>query len=159
MANSLHGKKILFIGNSYTFYGNTVIHKGYTVLTRERRDNDPGYFYQLCKANGVDVSVTNWTFGSHNLTDFFAENGCDAHRDCHGHRHQDYLEDGYIYYVDSHGNPINFKGMKGDANVGVNAPCLVCTVHTKAAWDAYVESQSGGGVELPEIGEGEGNGE
>ena len=95
----LQGKKILFIGNSYTFYGNTVIHKGYTVLTREKRDNDPGYFYQLCKANGVDVSVTNWTFGSHNLTDFFGENGCDAHRDCHGHRHQDYLEDGFFDYV------------------------------------------------------------
>ena len=96
---TLHEKKILFIGNSYTFYGNTVIHKGYTVLTRERRDNDPGYFYQLCKRNGMDVSVTNWTFGSHNLTDFFAEAGCDAHRDCHGHRHQDYLEDGIFDFV------------------------------------------------------------
>lgn len=99
MANSLQGKKILFIGNSYTFYGNTVIHKGYTVLTRERRDNDPGYFHQLCKANGIAVSVTNWTFGSHNLTDFFREGGCDAHRDCHGHRHQDYLEDGVFDFV------------------------------------------------------------
>ena len=58
MANSLHGKKILFIGNSYTFYGNTVIHKGYTVLTRERRDNDPGYFYQLCKLGGMYPSPT-----------------------------------------------------------------------------------------------------
>lgn len=99
MTASLHGKKIIFLGNSYTFYGNTVIHKGYKVLTQAERSNDPGYFYQLCKAKGMEVAVTNWTFGSHNLTEFFREEGCNAQRDCQGHRHQDYLEDAYFDYV------------------------------------------------------------
>jgi len=99
MMASLHGKKIIFLGNSYTFYGNTVIHKGYKVLTQTERSNDPGYFYQLCKANGMEVSVTNWTFGSHNITEFFREEGCNAQRDCQGHRHQDYLEDPCFDYV------------------------------------------------------------
>lgn len=50
---------------------------------------------------------------------------------------EEYLRDDYVYLVDSVGNPLNYHGLHGDANVGVNAPCITCTVHTKAAWDAY----------------------
>lgn len=96
---ALQGKKIIFLGNSYTFWGQTVIHKGYEILTQEERSNDQGYFYQLCKAKGIDVAVTNWTFGSHNLTDFFATDGCAANTDCNKEFHQYFLKDAYFDYV------------------------------------------------------------
>ncbi len=95
---ALEGKKILFIGNSYTFFGNAVIHKGYTVLTQEERSNDQGYFYQVCKANGVDVSVTNFTFGSHHTTDIIGEQ-CESERDCDGEYHKYFLQDPSFDYV------------------------------------------------------------
>lgn len=60
-ATGLHGKKVLFVGDSFLFFGNCVIRKG------ENRYDDRGYFYQLCKANGIDVTVTNYTFASTGL--------------------------------------------------------------------------------------------
>lgn len=96
---ALQGKKIIFLGNSYTFWGQTVIHKGYEVLTQLERSYDQGYFYQLCKANGIDVSVTNWTFGAHDIVDFFLQDGCGAERDCDGEFHQYFLKDPYFDYV------------------------------------------------------------
>ena len=62
---ALSGKKIIFIGNSHTYYGNAVVQKGETVLTQSERSKDRGYFNQICKSNGISVSVTNWTFGNH----------------------------------------------------------------------------------------------
>ena len=73
---ALQGKKIIFIGNSYTFWGQTVIFKDQDVLTQDKRSYDHGYFYQLCKANGNDVAVTNWTFGGHNISAMF-DGPCD----------------------------------------------------------------------------------
>ena len=70
---ALQGKKIIFIGNSYTFWGQTVIFKDQDVLTQDKRSYDQGYFYQLCKANGIDVAVTNWTFGGHDITAMFSQ--------------------------------------------------------------------------------------
>jgi hypothetical protein len=93
----LNGKKILFIGNSYTYYGKTVLEKNQTVLTQEARSNDQGFFYQLCKANGANVSVTNWTFGGHDFVDLF-EN-CTANRGCDGVDHKSYLTDRSFDYV------------------------------------------------------------
>jgi len=53
-----------------------------------------------------------------------------------------HIADNYIYLVDKNGNPQNtFKGLFGDMNVGVSAPYLLCNVHTKAQWDAYLISQ------------------
>ena len=53
-----------------------------------------------------------------------------------------HTKDNYIYLVDKNGNPVNnFKGIHGDKNVGISAPYLVCTVHTKQHWDAYLASQ------------------
>ena len=54
---SLDGKKIIFIGNSYTYYGKTVLEKKQTILTQAERSNDHGFFYQLSKENGANVFV------------------------------------------------------------------------------------------------------
>ena len=96
--NALEGKKVLFIGNSYTYYGRCVIEKKQSVQKQEYRENDKGYFYQLCKANGVNVSVTNWTWGGHNLEHLFGGN-CTADRGCDGLDHTKSLKDHYFDYV------------------------------------------------------------
>lgn len=98
-AEALQGKKIIFIGNSYTFWGQTVIFKDQDVLTQDKRSYDQGYFYQLCKANGIDVAVTNWTFGGHNITAMF-DGPCDKGDDrCNGEYHEYFLKDAYFDYV------------------------------------------------------------
>ena len=99
-AGVLAGKKIIFIGNSYTQAANVVIDYGYSKLTQQERIYDQGYFYQLCKANGVDsVNVTAWCFGGHNITDTFAEACTKADKPCTGENHPGYLEDPYYDYV------------------------------------------------------------
>lgn len=95
--NVLDGKKVIFIGNSHTYYGMTVLEKTQSVLTQEARSNDKGYFYQICKSNGADVAVTNWTFGNHSFDDLF--NHCDADRGCNGVDHLSYLTDRNYDYV------------------------------------------------------------
>lgn len=67
----LNGKKFLIIGNSYVYNSLSVVKKSNSVVDQESRSNDQGYFYQLCKANGYEVSVTNWTFGGHGLYELF----------------------------------------------------------------------------------------
>ena len=94
---SLDGKKIIFIGNSYTYYGKTVLEKKQTYLTQASRSNVKGFFYQLCKENGANVEVTNWTFGAHDFTDLFKN--CTANRGCDGVDHASYLVDrNFDYY-------------------------------------------------------------
>lgn len=101
--NILDGKKVIFLGNSHTYYGRSVMGKGVSILTQEPRSDDTGYFYQLCKANGADVSVTNWTFGGHYLTALF--NTCDSDKSCNGVHHEEYLVDrNYDYVVMQDGN-------------------------------------------------------
>ena len=96
---SLDGKSIIFIGNSYTYYGQTVLEKSQKYLTQEERINDHGYFYQLCKANGMDVKVTNWTFGGHGLSHLFG-GSCSANRGCNKEDHKAYLTElNYDYVV------------------------------------------------------------
>ena len=75
-----NGDKIIFIGNSFTYYGKCVLEKGQSVYGLDKRANDKGYFYQVCKANGLEVSVTNFTFGGHALKDFYS--GCCGCFDC-----------------------------------------------------------------------------
>ena len=57
MKHMLDGKKIIFIGDSFVFCGKVVVEGS------SSRYNDRGYFYQLCKSVGAEVSVTNWTYG------------------------------------------------------------------------------------------------
>ena len=96
---ALNGKKIIFIGNSRTYYGKCVIDKGQEVFSQEKRTGDQGYFYQVCKANGVDITVTNFTFGNHNPTDFYT-GSCAADRGHDGHDHlADLVDRDYDYVV------------------------------------------------------------
>lgn len=96
-SNMLDGKKVIFIGNSHTYYGKTVLEKTQSVLTEAARSNDKGYFYQICKSNGAEVSVTNWSFGNHSLKDLFVE--CAANRGCNGVDHLSYLTERSFDYV------------------------------------------------------------
>ena len=96
--NPLDGKKIIFIGDSYTYYGQTVLEKSQTNLTQKSRSGDKGYFYQLCQSKGVNVEVTNWTFGGHTLDALFGGN-CSANRGCDGEDHKAYLTDKFFDYV------------------------------------------------------------
>ena len=95
---ALQGKKIIFIGNSYTFFGNTVIFKNQDVLTQAERSYDHGYFYQLCKKNDIEVAVTNWTFGSHDISSMFG-GACYSGELCLDEYHEYYLQDAYFDYV------------------------------------------------------------
>ncbi|MBR4863807.1 MAG: SGNH/GDSL hydrolase family protein [Oscillospiraceae bacterium] len=58
---SLDGKRVLFVGDSFLFTGRAVLLN--KEVTEEGRRYDTGYFYQLCKAKGAEVAVTNWTYG------------------------------------------------------------------------------------------------
>lgn len=84
----LDGKKVIIIGNSFTYYGKTVIDQGQYIKTKIKpaRFNDKGYFYQICKQNGANVQVTNWTWGGHGLNDIFS-GSCSADRGHNGHNH------------------------------------------------------------------------
>ena len=58
----LDGKRIIFIGDSFIYYGQVVLNGS------SSRYNDQGYFYQLCQSVGADISVTNWTYGGKGIT-------------------------------------------------------------------------------------------
>jgi hypothetical protein len=66
--NSLDGKTVVFIGNSFVYYGGCV-------TNLDQRQDDPGMFKQLCIANGENTVVYDCTYGAHNLSDFTAK-GC-----------------------------------------------------------------------------------
>ncbi len=103
VAHELEGKRIIFIGDSFVYYGQTVLEKSQSVLEQTARENDHGYFYQLCRANGIEVSVTNWTLGGHGLANHCAES-CAANRGCDGENHLSYLLNrDYDYVVISGG--------------------------------------------------------
>ena len=95
---SLNGKKVIFFGNSFTYYGKCVLTKGQSTFAQDLRTNDKGYFYRICAENGVDVSVTNFTFGGHRLKDFYS-GSCAADRGHNGHNHLENLTDRNYDYV------------------------------------------------------------
>ena len=95
--DALQGKSIIFVGNSYTFFGQAVMMKDVNDSTQVLRANDTGYFYQLCKAMGMEVTVTNWTFGGHDLTDSLG-NSC-THPHAPGTDHLGCLRDRKFDYV------------------------------------------------------------
>ena len=49
----------------------------------------------------------------------------------------EYLRNDYIYLINENGTDAVFKGVEGNLVQSVNAPYLVCAMHTKEAWDAY----------------------
>ena len=52
-----------------------------------------------------------------------------------------YYQDNYVYLVDKDGDPIDWHGFNGKANKDVEAPYIVCTIHTKEAYEAYLEEK------------------
>lgn len=114
--HTLNGKKILMIGNSFTYFGNCVVRKGRSILELPPRQQDQGYLYQLCKSNGAEVSVTNWTFGGHALRDTFSEK-CEFTKECTGANHVSHLTDlsyDYVYI------------QEGSRNLGVESTLAIC---------------------------------
>ncbi len=95
---SLHNKKVIFLGDSFVYYGNAVQRKTWELYRQEDRINDRGYFYQLCRLNGENTSVTNFTFGGHSLSAIMSES-CPVMKDCHGIKHLEYLTDRCYDYV------------------------------------------------------------
>ena len=95
---ALDGKRILFVGNSYTYYGRVVIPQGST-LSQAERNNNQGMFYYMCQEKGIDVEVTNWTFGGHDLTDSLGHSCTMSEESCAGVDHLSYLTDPYFDYV------------------------------------------------------------
>ena len=96
----LSNKKVIIIGNSHTYFGGMVKEIPQSTMKLSARVNDTGYFYQLCKANGVEnMTVTNWTFGNHGLKDLFSGD-CQANRSCgNGSDHLAELTDNNYDYV------------------------------------------------------------
>ena len=97
-SSQLDGKRIIFIGDSNIYWSRTVEARPREEFTQAERENDKGIFYQICKANGVDVSVTNWTFGSHGLRHFF-NTVCSVKGGCNGVNHEEQLTDRVFDYV------------------------------------------------------------
>ena len=65
----LDNKKAIFIGNSFIYWGGCVTfikNHGENEPIREA-GGDKGYFNEVCKANGVDIDVYNYTYGGKNL--------------------------------------------------------------------------------------------
>ncbi len=71
---SLDGKKVLFIGNSFIYYGGVVQYGN-------QRSTDKGWFKQICTANGENCTVYDCTYGNHHLYDF-TSSGCES-GSCH----------------------------------------------------------------------------
>lgn len=95
---ALDGKRILFVGNSYTYYGRVVIPQGST-LSQAERNNNQGMFYYMCQEKGIDVEVTNWTFGGHDLTDSLGHSCTMTGEPCEGVDHLGHLTDPAFDYV------------------------------------------------------------
>ncbi len=49
----------------------------------------------------------------------------------------------YIYLVDDSGMPQAFYGLSGNVNAGLTEPYLICTTHTKEAWEDYLAGHPG----------------
>ena len=96
--DALDGKKILFVGNSYTYYGRCVQRIGWKPFSQASRSNDTGFFFWLCKSQGAQVSVTNWAYGNHSLWETLG-NSCTQDTCDGGTDHLSYLTDRYFDYV------------------------------------------------------------
>ena len=93
-----NGKKVIFVGDSNVYWGRCVDPKPRTILTQKERECDHGSFYQICKANGMEPLVTNWTFGRHGLRSIMADE-CPVNRGCKGVHHMGFLTEPYFDYV------------------------------------------------------------
>jgi len=95
-ASSLDNKKILFAGCSYTYYGGMIEQTASSVTSQESRtENETGLFVRLAKLNGVkNLTVTDWVYGTHDLSDLFDGEACDSgSAACSGRTHLSDLTD------------------------------------------------------------------
>ncbi|MBO7303132.1 MAG: hypothetical protein J6U68_02985 [Clostridia bacterium] len=65
----MKNKKAIFIGNSFIYWGGCVTFLKDLQTNETIRENggDKGYFNEICKANGINMSVHNYTYGGQNL--------------------------------------------------------------------------------------------
>ena len=77
-ASKLDGKKILFAGCSYSYYGGLVESTGTGVTDQTTRTTkETGLFVRLAAENGVkNLTVTDWCYGAHDLSDLFGGENC-----------------------------------------------------------------------------------
>ena len=68
--SDVSGKKAIFIGNSFVYWGGCVTHISNDASNESIRaaGGDKGYFNEICKANGIDMNVYNYTYGGKNLS-------------------------------------------------------------------------------------------
>lgn len=137
----LDGKKIIFIGNSYTYYGNMVQTRTWDPsnndIMLQRFNNELGGFYRLCSQNGANVFVTNWTYGSHTLQDLFGGGCFDKNR----HPGYDHLED-LRKYSDMHYDYVVIQAPTGGAITNIeDYKCLlgyVCNIFREVNPDVKI---------------------
>lgn len=111
--DALNGKRVIFFGNSHTYYSRCVVDKGQST-TLTGRTNDKGLFYQLCKANGIEVEVTNYAFGVHQLSDFYSGSCAAGKHDGYDHM-VDFGDDfNYDYVILQQGTKDNANDLVGD---------------------------------------------
>ena len=55
-----------------------------------------------------------------------------------------YLSDSYVYLINDDGSAGSWHGFYGNANNGVDAPYLVCPVHSRDAWEQLGSTDAGG---------------
>ncbi len=73
----IKNKKAIFVGNSFIYWGTCVTFIPYkdekdaeidaADMALRLQGGDKGYFSQICKANGTDIDVYNFTYGGQNL--------------------------------------------------------------------------------------------
>lgn len=66
-------KKAIFIGNSFIYWGGCVTFIKNDGIYEEVRaaGGDKGYFNEICKANGIEMDVYNYTYGAQNLNTIY----------------------------------------------------------------------------------------
>ena len=109
---ALNGKKVIFIGNSHTYYSRCVINQQQNTVIQTRM-GDKGIFYQLCKNNGIEVEVTNYTFGSHQLSDLYSGSCAAGKHDGHDHM-ADITDFNYDYVILQQGTKAPDNDLVGD---------------------------------------------
>ena len=59
-------------------------------------------------------------------------------------------DDRYVYYISEDGGNLNWHGFNGTANLGVNAPYVICPTHNQEAWDNYQNNWTDTETEYPD---------
>lgn len=55
--------------------------------------------------------------------------------------HEMYTQDNYVYLINNDGTNGAFRGFRGGINVGISSPYKLCTKHTRATWEEYLNSK------------------